>query len=542
MLSLSLIALSLLFPLAAAAQDTHASHEVHAIPAEILDRPVRLRRGIGTVHEKVSTTSIQAQAFYDQGLAYLHAFVWIEAARSFHQALRLDPQLAMADLGLSYVEWELNRPGEARTAFERGRELAKGSTGGERQRMMLRGLELDAIANPRDPARLTAYRRALDEGLARDPLDVELWLLRGMAEAPTPGDRGQGSPAGSMQYYQKALAIQPDSMPAHHYLTHACESAGRIDEALDHGRTFALLAPAVPHAHHMYGHNLRRKGRIDLAIAEFQTAYDLDVAYAQTERIPIEYDWHHQHNLDLLATSFQYAGQMKSAERLFRESFAIASPMIVQEFAKREWPGFLIDRGRWDDAYAAAGTMIAHPSPIVGAAGHVLAGRARLGAGRFAEAADQANIALRLLKNIPEGAGLVAPLFEELQGEFFLRTGQQDKGRAMLDGVVKKVRAQPGPDEWSQALFTLDGIARAAREAGDWAFAGRMAQEMLQHDPSYAGTHYALALVADHQGDRPTARAEFALAEKYWNRADPDLPELIELRRRLEANLVARHR
>ena len=34
------------------------------------------------------------------------------------------------------------------------------------------------------------------------------------AEAPTPGDRGQGSPAGSMQYYQKALAIQPDSMPA----------------------------------------------------------------------------------------------------------------------------------------------------------------------------------------------------------------------------------------------------------------------------------------------------------------------------------------
>lgn len=536
MLSLSLLSLSLIFALAASAQDTHASHELHAIPTEILERPVPLRRGIGAVHEKVSTTSTQAQAFYDQGLAYLHAFVWIEAARSFHQALRLDPQLAMAELGLSYAEWELSRPGEARTAFERGRELAKSATIGERQRMTLRGLELDAIANPRDAARLTAYRRALDEALTRDPLDGELWLLRGMAEAPTPGDRGQGSPVASMQYYQKALAIQPDSMPAHHYLTHACESAGRIDEALEHGRTFALLAPAVPHAHHMYGHNLRRKGRIDVAIAEFQAAYDLDVAYARTERIPIEYDWHHQHNLDLLATSFQYVGQMQSAERLFRASFAIASPMIVQEFAKREWPAFLIDRGRWDDAYAAAGTMIAHPSPIVGAMGHILAGRARLGAGRFAEAADEANIALRLLKNISEGAGLVAPLFEELQGEFFLRTGQQEKGREMLDGVVKKVRAQPGPDEWSQALFTLDGIARAAREAGDWTFAGRIAQQMYQHDPSYAGTHYALGLVADHQGDRPTARAEFTLAEEYWKGADPDLPELIELRRRLQAN------
>jgi len=399
-------------------------------------------------------------------------------------------------------------------------------------------MEFDAIANPRDPARLTAYRRALDEGLAHDPLDAELWLLRGMAEAPTPGDRGQGSPAGSMKHYQRALAIQPDSMAAHHYLTHACESAGRIDEALQHGRTFAALAPAVPHARHMYGHNLRRTGHVDEAIVEFQAAYDLEVAYTRAERIPIDYDWHHQHNLDLLAMSFQYVGQMKSAERLFRESFAIASPMIVQEFAKREWPGFLIDRGRWDEATAAAGTMIGHPSPIVSATGHILAGRALLNARRLGEAAEHANTALRILKSISQGAGLVTPPFEELQGEFLLRTGQQAKGRAMLDGVVKKVRGEPGPDEWSQALFTLDGIARAAREAGDWAFAGRIAQQMLQHDPSYAGTHYALALVADHEGKRPTARAEFTLAEKYWKKADPDLPELIRLRGWLTANRV----
>jgi len=521
----------------AAGQDTHSSH-VQAIPAELLDRPVPLRRGIGSAHERVSTRSTEAQAFYDQGLAYLHSYVWIDAARSFHQALRLDSQIAMAHLGLSYAEWELNRPGEARAAFERGRELAKSATDRERQRMTLRGMEFDAIANPRDPARLTAYRRALDERLAHDPLDAELWLLRGMAEAPTPGDRGQGSPAGSMKHYQKVLAIQPDSMAAHHYLTHACESAGRIDEALQHGRTFAALAPAVPHARHMYGHNLRRTGHIDEAIAEFQEAYDLEVAYSRAERIPIEYDWHHQHNLDLLAMSFQYVGQMKSAERLFRESFAIASPMIVQEFAKREWPGFLIDRGRWDEATAAAGTMIGHPSPIVSATGHILAGRAHLNARRLGEAAEHANTALRILKSISQGAGLVTPPFEELQGEFLLRTGQQAKGRAMLDGVVKRVRGEPGPDEWSQALFTLDGIARAAREAGDWPFAGRIAQQMLQHDPSYAGTHYALALVADHEGKRPTARAEFTLAEKYWKKADPDLPELIRSRGWLRANRV----
>src|SRR5271169_6147983 len=80
------------------------------IPAELLERPLPLRHGIGHAHEAVTTSSADAQAFYDQGLAYLHSYVWIEAARSFHQALRLDPKLAMAQLGLSYALGELGVP------------------------------------------------------------------------------------------------------------------------------------------------------------------------------------------------------------------------------------------------------------------------------------------------------------------------------------------------------------------------------------------------------------------------------------------------
>jgi tetratricopeptide (TPR) repeat protein len=149
---------------------------------------------------------------------------------------------------------------------------------------------------------------------------------------------------------------------------------------------------------------------------------------------------------------------------------------------------------------------------------------------RFKEAADEANAALRELKSATDGAALVATSFEELQGEFFLRTGQREKGRAMLDGVIRKVRSAPGPDEWTQALFTLEAIARAAREAGDWEYAARVAKQMLEHDPAYAGTHYALALNAEHAGDSAAARAEFALAEKYWNKADPDITELRYIR------------
>src|SRR6185503_3128623 len=161
----------------------------------------------------------------------------------------------------------------------------------------------------------------------------------------------------------------------------------------------------------------------------------------------------------------------------------------------------LIARRRPQEALDAANALAAHRSPVVSATGHVAAGQARLALGQFKEAADEANAALRLMREAPEGAGLVATPLQALQGEFFLRTGQRDKARPMLEEVARKVRAAPGPDAWTQALFTLEAIARAAREVGDWDLAGWAARQMAEHDPNYAGAHYALALVAQHGGD-----------------------------------------
>jgi hypothetical protein len=114
-----------------------------------------------------------------------------------------------------------------------------------------------------------------------------------------------------------------------------------------------------------------------------------------------------------------------------------------------------------------------------------------------------------------------------------LRTAVREKGRAALDEVAKRVRSAPGPDNWSQALFTLEAMARAARAVGDWELAGRMARQMVEHDPAYPGGHYALGLVAEREGDAATARSEFSLASKGWAKADANLPELAEIKRKL---------
>jgi tetratricopeptide (TPR) repeat protein len=509
----------------------HTVHQIPVIPTTLLDRPLPLRAGIGTAHDAVTTSSREAQQYYDQGLAYLHNYVWIEAARSFHQALRLDPRLAMAHVGLSYAFTELNQRTSARQAIDRARKLAAGVSEHERSHLDVRERQMAAEEAPRDDARRDAFRRRLDEALQKFPDDAELWVLRGIAESPDPADRGQGSPITAVPFYERALTLVATHFGARHYLAHAAENRGHIADALTHSSAYATLASNVPHARHMRGHALRRLGRIQEAIAEFEAADRLEQRYFATEKIPAEYDWHHEHNLGLLATSYQYAGQIKKAEALFQRAFALPTAHLVQAVNKREWPMFLRSRGRHDEAMGAAKLLIDHPNPIVQAIGHIETGHVHLAQRRFSAAADEANAALAVLKKAAGGQGLAAVHLEALQGEFLLRTGQSAKGRAMLDSAVKKIRGARGPDEWVQALFTLEGLARAARDAGDWSLAARMAQQMLDHDAAYGGTHYALALVADQRGDRRAAAAEFVIAGESWQNADPDLAELIHLRK-----------
>jgi hypothetical protein len=151
-----------------------------------------------------------------------------------------------------------------------------------------------------------------------------------------------------------------------------------------------------------------------------------------------------------------------------------------------------------------------------------------------ADAAASSNAALKAMRSAQGAQGLAAIALEALQGEFNLRTAQRDKGRAMIESAARKWRSLSGPDAWSQSLFRLEALARSARAVGDWALAARLSQLMLEHDPNYAGTHFALGLVAHHDGNSATALREFALAEKAWANADKDLGELktiAELRR-----------
>ncbi|MGH9331286.1 MAG: hypothetical protein ACRD09_12650, partial [Vicinamibacterales bacterium] len=244
-----------------AAVPAFAQHESHTapsnlvgnfVPKEVIERPLPLRSGIGKVVHPTSTKSAEAQAYYEQGLAYLHSYVWLEAARSFNQALRIDPSLALAWVGLSRAYSGLDDTNAAAQAQDRAKALEDKVTDRERRWIRARTLQLDAMADLEDAGKRLAYVAALDAALEYDAGDAELWTLRGNAEEVHLGaaGRGQRGTFSSIVFYEEAIRRVPGHFPAHHYLIHSYENVGRFDEALKHGEVYAAAASRVPHALH----------------------------------------------------------------------------------------------------------------------------------------------------------------------------------------------------------------------------------------------------------------------------------------------------
>jgi tetratricopeptide (TPR) repeat protein len=518
------------------AQAGHSeSHQrVGWIPLAFLERPIALQTGIGSIHEQVSTSSKEAQEFYDQGLAYLESYFWAQAARSFHQALRYDPKLAMAYVGLSYAYSPMDFPA-AEAALARAKSLSAGISDRERRRIQVRALQLNAMLDPSKIERELAVRDALDDALAAYPDDVTFLLLRGVAQEPSPFADGQGCvDMQAATFFNRVLALDPNNFAAHHFLIHCYENNGLFQEALPHAKAYAELAPDVPHAQHMYGHVLRHIGRMDQAIAQFLKTDDIERSYFSKENIPPWYDWHYAHNLDLLASSYQYLGEMKNAEKYFRTVSTLPAFTDYDSLNREDWPEFLLDRGRYPDALAAARAMTNKPSPLARIVGHALAGDALLATHHQEDAAAELVQADHIAQTISRSdVPTVLPYTESLRAALLLSAGQTSQAQALLDNVARRIRAANGPDSWTQGLFHLEFLAGVARRAGDWALASQLASAMYQRAPDYAGSHYALALVAQHDGDSQTAANEFSAAAKLWSEADSDLPELVNTRQSL---------
>jgi tetratricopeptide (TPR) repeat protein len=476
-----------------------------SVDPAMLERPTTIRADAGRVTQKVTAKTPSVQAFYDQGLAYLHSYVWIEAARSFHEALREDPDCAMAWMGLARAEQGLNRDAASKAAIEKAKSLEMKVSEAERRHIDLRAQQIDAQLAPADKEKEKheAYKRAIEKAIAADPSDAELWILRGNAEEPGPWGRGQAGGIGAIAFYEAALARYPGHLGAHHYLVHAYENVGRHADAAEHGKIYAEAAPGVAHAQHMYGHVLPRLGRWKEALAQFEKADAIEEAYAREERLRPGDDWHHVHNLQLLGYTYLRLGRFDEAEKAFRRAFdtPIRYPRYGREHATIA--EYLLLRGRVDEALAAA-RVTANRTGAARAAGAAVEGETLLALGRRTEAAEASKRARAAPDEAKKTAGydavwlerLIDPHIRQLEAEIALTDKASTDSEEALRRMADELAANPRFDAWGEGLFRLERISEQAKRSGHEALAREIQERMRRIDPDYRPGSTAVPITA----------------------------------------------
>src|SRR5437016_2739363 len=78
-----------------------APHHPALVSPSTPSATAKLMDGMGKVNFAITTNSKEAQAFFNQGVAQLYGFWFVEAEKSFLQAAKLDPGAAMAYWGIA---------------------------------------------------------------------------------------------------------------------------------------------------------------------------------------------------------------------------------------------------------------------------------------------------------------------------------------------------------------------------------------------------------------------------------------------------------
>ncbi|HEX7252711.1 MAG TPA: hypothetical protein VF376_07510, partial [Thermoanaerobaculia bacterium] len=410
-------------------------------------------------------------------------------------ALRLDPDCAMAWMGLARTEEGLERHAAAQTAIARAQALSARTTEKEKRFIALRAEQLAAVAAPNpeeERRRHAAYKESLDRALGAFPEDAELWVWRGNAEEPGPWGRGQFGEAPSIAFYEAALARAPGHFGAIHFLVHSYENIGQPAKAAEFGKRYAAAAPGVAHAQHMYGHVLPRLGRWEEALAQFEKADAIEERYAREEKLRPGDDWHHSHNLQLLGYTYLRLGRAAEAEKTFRRLAATPIGDPMREWQHASLAEFLLLTGRASEALAAAATMESG-SLSARVAGGAVSAEALLALGRLPEAKEAGARAARAHEEKGKLGSQDALRFEgtvghfdaQAQAELALAGANPQEGEKALLELADHLAANSRFDAWGEGLFRIERMAQAADRAGRKELARQLRERAHKIDPAF---------------------------------------------------------
>jgi len=337
---MKLLAYGILAAQLATAQTPKAADNCAPPPSALAPTlPAKLMTGMGTVHLPITTSSPEAQKFFDQGLAQMHSFWAREAERSFLQAAALDPAAPMPQWGIAMVAAGDWRPrfqidlleqvqgkqvppatSRARNAAQRAVELAAvPGKATELEKLYVAAVAARRDANAKDPEE--AFVKGMRTLLASYPdeveaqLDLALMIMRGFS-LPDKKPNAPGTTE-AVAILRALLPKVPDHPGLHHYIIHGFEGATFAREAWPSCEKYAQLVPNIPHALHMPGHIYSQTGRWSDAVKAFGDAARSERAYMKEDKL--YGSGHHGHNVHYLATAYSFEGRYDDAVEAAKE-------------------------------------------------------------------------------------------------------------------------------------------------------------------------------------------------------------------------------
>lgn len=287
-----------------------------------------LFENLGNHSYKVTTTNDLAQRFFNQGLRLTYGFNHAEAHRSFMEAARLDPKLAMAFWGQAFVLGpnindplpDEERKIKSNEAIKRAKQLATNASAKEQD--LIEALTHRYSTDlTKDIENLNlAYMKAMAKVAAKYPEDSDIQTLYAdavMNTVPWNYWDKEGNPSPNIKEakaaLEKAMVLDPDNPGAHHYYIHMVELP-HPDLAIPSAEKLGSLMPAAGHIVHMPSHIFIRVGRYKDAVTVNQQAILADEDYISQcysqGMYPLGY---YPHNIHFLWSAATLLGDSKVA-------------------------------------------------------------------------------------------------------------------------------------------------------------------------------------------------------------------------------------
>ncbi|UVJ46189.1 tetratricopeptide repeat protein [Pseudomonas sp. LS1212] len=453
---------------------------------------------LGTYRRPVTTSSDQAQVWFDRGLLWCYGYNHEESVRCFHKAAELDSRCAMAYWGIAHASgsnynkrWDaFTQPeltqavAEARRATEAALARVDGATPVEQA--LIRALEQryrsDHTAGPEELCTWNdAYAAAMRDVYAAFPDDPDVSAL--FAEAlinRTPWqlwDLKSGAPAAGADTLEAVAVLeqalrrmeqhgeQPHPGVLHMYI-HTMEMSPHPERALRACDVLRDLVPDAGHLRHMASHIDVLCGHYHAGMVTNGQAILADRKYLEREGPLHFYTLYRSHNYHFKLYSAMFLGQYRPALDAANELAATIPEELlrVTQPPMADWlEGFvsmkvhvLIRFGKWRE-------ILAEPLPddpqlysMTTAVLHYGKGVAHAALAQIAAAEAEQQRFLEALPRVPPTryifnntcTDILAIAAQMLRGEIEYRKGNHDSAFAYLHQALELDDNLPYDEPW----------------------------------------------------------------------------------------------